>query len=87
MKDQNYAATNTPQIRLAMRSPEYWRVTFDYPPLNGYAYMDAKKGPPPGARWRRRQRAQSHERVQRCLGIRDSNYNSMMPRFKPTVTA
>src|SRR5882724_8888878 len=34
MKDQNYAATKTPEIRLAKRSPEYWRVTFDYPPLN-----------------------------------------------------
>src|SRR6185295_1352978 len=34
MKDQNYAATKTPGIRLAKRSPEYWRVTFDYPPLN-----------------------------------------------------
>ena len=34
MKDQNYAATKTPELRLAKRSPEYWRVTFDYPPLN-----------------------------------------------------
>ena len=34
MKDQNYAATKTTQIRLARRSPEYWRVTFDHPPLN-----------------------------------------------------
>ena len=34
MKDQNYAATKTTQIRLAKRSPEYWRVTFDHPPLN-----------------------------------------------------
>src|SRR3989441_5373517 len=34
MKDQNYAATKAPEIRLATRSPEYWRVTFDYPPLN-----------------------------------------------------
>src|SRR5437879_8749763 len=34
MKDQNYAATKTPEIRLAKSSPEYWRVTFDYPPLN-----------------------------------------------------
>src|SRR5258708_22454123 len=34
MKDQNDAATKAPQIRLAKRSPEYWRVTFDYPPLN-----------------------------------------------------
>src|SRR5258705_4114513 len=34
MKDQNYAATKTPEIRLAKRSPEYGRVTFDYPPLN-----------------------------------------------------
>jgi len=35
MKDQNYAATKTPGIRLAKRSPEYWRVTFDHPPLMG----------------------------------------------------
>src|SRR6267142_1999675 len=34
MKDQNYAATKTYEIRLARRSPEYWRVTFDHPPLN-----------------------------------------------------
>src|SRR5580693_3687310 len=34
MKDQDYAATKTTQIRLAKRSPEYWRVTFDHPPLN-----------------------------------------------------
>src|SRR5580698_8025035 len=32
MKD--HAATKTPEIRLAKRSPEYWRVTFDHPPLN-----------------------------------------------------
>src|SRR6202030_851342 len=34
MKNQNYAATKTPQIHVARRSPEYWRVTFDRPPLN-----------------------------------------------------
>ena len=34
MKDQNQAATKIPEIRLARRSPEYWRVTFDHPPLN-----------------------------------------------------
>jgi hypothetical protein len=34
MKNQNYAATKTTEIRLAQRSPEYWRVTFDHPPLN-----------------------------------------------------
>jgi enoyl-CoA hydratase/carnithine racemase len=34
MKDQNYAASKTSGIRLARRSPEYWRVTFDHPPLN-----------------------------------------------------
>src|SRR5580658_8366595 len=34
MKDQNYSATKTTQIRLAKRSPEYWRVTIDHPPLN-----------------------------------------------------
>jgi enoyl-CoA hydratase/carnithine racemase len=33
MKDQNYAATKT-TVRLEQRSPEYWRVTFDHPPLN-----------------------------------------------------
>src|ERR1700758_2805698 len=31
MKDQT---TKTAQIRLARRTPEYWRVTFDPPPLN-----------------------------------------------------
>src|SRR2546421_417518 len=34
MKDQNYAGTKTTEIRLARRLPEYWRVTFDHPPLN-----------------------------------------------------
>src|SRR6058998_1101102 len=34
MKDQNYAATKTNQIRVTKLSPEYWRVTFDHPPLN-----------------------------------------------------
>ena len=34
MKSEDYAATNTREIRLARRSPTYWRVTFDHPPLN-----------------------------------------------------
>src|SRR3979411_1926705 len=34
MNDQNYAATKTTEIRLARRSPEYWRVTLAPPPLN-----------------------------------------------------
>jgi enoyl-CoA hydratase/carnithine racemase len=34
MKSQNSAATETTEIRLARRSPAYWRVTFDHPPLN-----------------------------------------------------
>src|SRR6202165_6270857 len=34
MKDQNYAASKTTEIRLARRSPEYWRVTLAPPPLN-----------------------------------------------------
>ena len=34
MKAENYAATKTAEIRLARRSPEYWRVTVDHPPLN-----------------------------------------------------
>jgi len=33
MKDATSAA-EAPQIRLARRSPTYWRVTFDNPPLN-----------------------------------------------------
>jgi len=32
MKD--HAATKTAEMRLARRSPEYWRVTIDHPPLN-----------------------------------------------------
>jgi enoyl-CoA hydratase/carnithine racemase len=32
MKDPN--AAKTTQIRLVRRSPEYWRVTIDHPPLN-----------------------------------------------------
>src|SRR5260370_9526804 len=34
MKDHSYAAAKTTQIRLTRRSPEYWRVTIDHPPLN-----------------------------------------------------
>src|SRR3984893_16306427 len=34
MKDHNFAATKNTQIRMTKRSPEYWRVTFDHPPLN-----------------------------------------------------
>src|SRR5262252_8305827 len=34
MKNQNSPATKTTEIRLARRSPAYWRVTFDHPPLN-----------------------------------------------------
>src|SRR5215510_16216815 len=34
MKNQNYAATKTAEIHLTRRSPTYWRVTFDHPPLN-----------------------------------------------------
>src|SRR5262249_9706271 len=34
MNSGNYAATDTRQIRLARRSPEYWRVTINHPPLN-----------------------------------------------------
>src|SRR6476660_4319142 len=34
MKDQNYAASKASEIRLVRRSPEYWRVSFDHPPLN-----------------------------------------------------
>src|SRR6478752_5355560 len=34
MKDPKYTASKTTEIHLARRSPEYWRVTFDHPPLN-----------------------------------------------------
>src|SRR5712692_9660919 len=34
MKSQNSPATETTEIRLARRSPAYWRVTLDHPPLN-----------------------------------------------------
>src|ERR1700693_570847 len=34
MKNQNYGAIKTTEIRLARCSPTYWRVTFDLPPLN-----------------------------------------------------
>src|SRR6266851_3944615 len=34
MKSQNSPATETTELRLARRSPAYWRVTFDHPPLN-----------------------------------------------------
>src|SRR5262244_405040 len=34
MKNQNSPATNVKEIRLSRRSPAYWRVTFDHPPLN-----------------------------------------------------
>src|SRR3981081_4692635 len=31
---KDHAATKTAEIRLARRSPEYWRITIDHPPLN-----------------------------------------------------
>jgi len=34
MMSENYAATKAAEIRLARRSPTYWQVTFDHPPLN-----------------------------------------------------
>lgn len=34
MKSENDGPRNTREIRLARRSPTYWRVTFDHPPLN-----------------------------------------------------
>jgi enoyl-CoA hydratase/carnithine racemase len=34
MKDQNFVATPNTQIRVTKCSPDYWRVTFDHPPLN-----------------------------------------------------
>src|SRR6516162_8754661 len=34
MKNQNAPAPKSRGIRLSPRSPTYWRVTFDYPPLN-----------------------------------------------------
>src|SRR5262245_51430725 len=34
MKDQTYATGNTKQIRLTRHSAQFWRVTFDNPPLN-----------------------------------------------------
>jgi hypothetical protein len=34
MKDQTFAATTNTQIRVTKYSPDYWRVTFDHPPLN-----------------------------------------------------
>jgi len=34
VENQNAPATKTKEIRLAQRSPTYWRVTFDHPPLN-----------------------------------------------------
>ena len=34
MSTHKNAATRTTDIRLVHRSPEYWRVTFDHPPLN-----------------------------------------------------
>jgi enoyl-CoA hydratase/carnithine racemase len=34
MKNETYTATTSKQLYLARRSPYYWRVTFDHPPLN-----------------------------------------------------
>jgi|SRR5262245_11390192 len=34
MKNRNEPAKKIAEIRLARRSPAYWRVTFDHPPLN-----------------------------------------------------
>ena len=34
MKNETHTATGTKQIHLTRRSPYYWRVTIDHPPLN-----------------------------------------------------
>src|SRR5205807_9422130 len=34
MKSENYGTEASREVRLARRSPTYWRVTFDHPPLN-----------------------------------------------------
>jgi enoyl-CoA hydratase/carnithine racemase len=34
MNNETHAATSTKQIHLTRRSPHYWRVTLDHPPLN-----------------------------------------------------
>jgi enoyl-CoA hydratase/carnithine racemase len=34
MENETHTATSTKQIYLTRRSPHYWRVTFDHPPLN-----------------------------------------------------
>src|SRR5260370_21631925 len=34
MKNETHTARSTNQIHLTRRSPHYWRVTFDHPPLN-----------------------------------------------------
>ena len=34
MKNENHTISSSQQIRLMRRSPEYWRVTIDLPPLN-----------------------------------------------------
>jgi enoyl-CoA hydratase/carnithine racemase len=34
IQSQTCATSQLPQIRLEQRSPSYWRVTFDHPPLN-----------------------------------------------------
>jgi enoyl-CoA hydratase/carnithine racemase len=37
MKNETPTATSTKQIYVTRRSPHYWRVTFDHPPLNIFA--------------------------------------------------
>ena len=34
MRDETHTATSTKQIHLTRRSPHYWRVTLDHPPVN-----------------------------------------------------
>ena len=34
MKNETHKPTSTKQVHLTRRSPHYWRVTFDHPPLN-----------------------------------------------------
>src|SRR5262247_2118331 len=34
MKNETHTTTSTKQVYLARRSPYYWRVTIDHPPLN-----------------------------------------------------
>jgi hypothetical protein len=43
MKNETHTATSTKEIHFMRRSPHYWRLTFDHPPLNIFGQLGSSK--------------------------------------------